>query len=207
MIDEQLEFRISQYADSTLSPDEVAQVEAVIASDAEARALLDEYRSLDASLKREMTLPTVNWDRLAGLLLDAVVAEDDRETAKTAPIKLSTWWVRPAAVAAAVLLAIGTIWMWPRHHGSNPATPREEIAINSSHPQPAPAPTALASIEVSGPAPEAAAGAPVIDIAIDATPLAKRINYGASETVVYRAPRVVIASDASYPQDVPTLPY
>ena len=53
MIDETLEFRISQYADGTLPAAEVADLEAILASDAEARALLDEYRKLDVVLKRE----------------------------------------------------------------------------------------------------------------------------------------------------------
>jgi anti-sigma factor RsiW len=207
VIDEQLEFQISQYADGTLPPAEAAALEAVLATSAEARALLEEYRTIDASLKRDLPLPAMNWDRLADHLSDAVAREDAREAARTARITLSTWWVRPAAVAAAVLLAIGTIWMWPRQRGNSvsPGQPKEEIAINSTHPLPAP--NVVAVVDISGPAAEPAAAAPVVDIAIDATPLAKRINFGASETVVYRAPRVVIASGAPTRQDVSALPY
>ena len=52
-------------------------------------------------------------------------------------------------------------------------------------------------------------GPKVMEISIDATPLAKRSNYGLSETIVYRPPRVVIASGQSDRQDTQpaSLPY
>jgi len=82
VIDERLEFQISQYADGTLPAGDVAALEAVLASNAEARALLAEYQSLDGSLKRELPLPAMNWDRLAAHLSGAVAAEDERQAAR-----------------------------------------------------------------------------------------------------------------------------
>ena len=52
MISEELEFQISQYADGSLSAEETAALEAVLASDSEAAALLADYRKLDATIQR-----------------------------------------------------------------------------------------------------------------------------------------------------------
>ena len=59
MIDEQLEFLIAQHADGSLPESERALVELRLKTDAEARALLDEYRTLDATLMASMPLPAV----------------------------------------------------------------------------------------------------------------------------------------------------
>jgi hypothetical protein len=62
-----LEFLIAQYADGSLSPHRVAEVEAILDRDAVARDLLAEYQSVDAALgsiaERQAT-PEVRWDRL-----------------------------------------------------------------------------------------------------------------------------------------------
>lgn len=73
MTPDQLEFSIAQYADGTLPPAERAALEAVLAGDADARALLAEYRALDAALKAgPAALPAdVRWDALAGQIGDA----------------------------------------------------------------------------------------------------------------------------------------
>ena len=75
---EQLEFQISQYADGTLPAEDVAALEAVLASDAEARALLEDFRKIETSIKRETALPAMDWDRLRKRISNAVAAEDDR---------------------------------------------------------------------------------------------------------------------------------
>ena len=108
---EQLEFRISQYVDGTLSPAEVAALEATLASDAEARAVLEDFRKVDETLKKtEIPLPAVNWDRLAEHISAAVAGEDRATTS----IPIRAWWVRRVAIAAAVLIAVGTVTLWPR---------------------------------------------------------------------------------------------
>lgn len=87
MTGEELEFSIAQYADGTLPAGERAALEAVLARDAGARALLAEYRALDAALADAAhadALPGVRWDALAERTsrivaerADAVVPEDD----------------------------------------------------------------------------------------------------------------------------------
>src|SRR5688572_11519124 len=144
MISEELEFRISQYADGTLAAEEVAALEALLASDEEARTLLASYRKLDATLKREMPLPAVNWDRLGEHLSDAV-AESERPVT----IKLFTWGrAARVAVAAMIVIAIGSVIF----RQSKPAAFEEVVIVN-----PTASSTALASavVEVTGPATEA----------------------------------------------------
>ncbi len=74
MIGEELEFRISRYIDGDLSPTEAAALQAEIAGNAAAQALVAEYRAL-AETTRSATaaLPDVNWDRLADRLSAATV--------------------------------------------------------------------------------------------------------------------------------------
>ena len=57
---EQIEFAISQYLDGTLNPLKRAGVEAHLEKDADARALLEEYRRLDGVLKGALPEPAVN---------------------------------------------------------------------------------------------------------------------------------------------------
>ena len=80
MTRDQLEFSISQYADGTLPAWERAALEAVLARDAAARALLAEYRALDAALKAAPDAPpAVAWDRLAERIGGAVAQVAARE--------------------------------------------------------------------------------------------------------------------------------
>src|SRR5829696_3029990 len=76
VIDEQLEFQIAQFADGTLPPAEAAALEQLLATDADARALLQDYRRIGAELKTAMPLPAIDWAKLADRLSDAVAAED-----------------------------------------------------------------------------------------------------------------------------------
>ncbi len=75
MIDETLEFQITQYLDGDLSPDAVAALDQRLADDPEARQLLDEYRKLNNVLAAAPPVPAVNWDRLAAGI-SASVDED-----------------------------------------------------------------------------------------------------------------------------------
>lgn len=105
MTRDELEISISQYLDGTLGEDERLAVEARLADDAEAQALLAEDRELTAAL-RSVPLPEVHWDRLAESISSAI---DDQLAERT---ERASWWLRlrmPAglAVAASALLAIG----------------------------------------------------------------------------------------------------
>jgi anti-sigma factor RsiW len=185
---EQLEFRISQYADGTLPAAEVAALEATLASDAQARALLEDFRKVDAALKTtELPLPTVNWDRLAEHISSAV-ADEDRATTS---VPIRAWWIRRVAMAAAVLIVVGSVIFWPKRAG-------HEVASN---------PPAVAIVQVSGP--EAPSAAPVAEITLAApAAIAPQENYRIAEDIIYRPPRVVIASGQADRQDTPSrLPY
>src|SRR5580698_3609882 len=74
MIREELEFRIARYADGDLTEAERLTVEAELADDAEARALLAEYQTLRTAIEEAAgpALPKVHWDRLEKLLSIAV---------------------------------------------------------------------------------------------------------------------------------------
>lgn len=75
MTSDELEFAIAQYTDGTLPAGERAALEARLAADADARALLDEYRAVDATLKGP-AVPEFQWDRLAEQISGAVAAAD-----------------------------------------------------------------------------------------------------------------------------------
>jgi anti-sigma-K factor RskA len=190
MISEELEFRIAQYADGSLPAAEVAELEAALAADAEARALLEEYRKLDTILKAEApALPNVRWDRLADHISKAVDDEDRATTTYT----ITSWWVRSAAVAAVVAIAFGVVALWPRGNGN--------IAQNDPNDHP----TAVALIEVGGP--ETSSKPAVEEISVEPSALAEAGNYRIAEDIVYRPSRVIIASDDQNRQDSSRLPY
>ena len=191
---EQLEFLISQYVDGTLSAAEVTALEQTLASDAEARAMLEDFRRLDASLKRETALPAINWDRLSERLSNAVAAEDDRASRV---YRIGAWWGR-VAVAAVVLIAVGSVVLF---HFHKPA--KLEVVSGPTPPQP----TGVVIAEISGPVVEAATQPAVAEITIAPSPLAQQLNYGVAETIVYQTPRVVIASSQFDRQDSPQFPY
>ncbi len=109
MVDEQLEFLISQYADGSLPESERALLELRLRDDAEGRALLAEYRALDGSLKAALTVPAINWERLADHLSEAVAAEQEARAA-TVLGRIGTWG--KLAVAACVVLAVGGVALW-----------------------------------------------------------------------------------------------
>src|SRR5687768_684391 len=98
---DQLEYAVSQYIDGTLPPLESAALEERFAVDAEARAILEEYRALDRALKTSLPEPAVVWDRLAAHLSDAVA----REAAPVKHYSLRTI-KRAALVALAACVAI-----------------------------------------------------------------------------------------------------
>ena len=198
MIDEQLEFRIAQYADGTLPADDVAALEHVLANDADARAMLDEYRRLDATLKRHDPLPAIDWDQLADRLFDAV-AEEDRATTTIA------WPLRhlgKIALAASVAIVAAVVAVTQLKSNQ----PVEKIAINPGGTTPN-TNVAVAIVEVTGPSIPAASQPAFADIKISPSPWARQTNFGVAEQVVYRPPRVLIASGQVDRQDTGRLPF
>ena len=121
MTRDELEFQISQYLDGTLALAERDALEDRLGNDADARALLAEYRDVDAALKASASvLPDVRWDRLADYLSHAVAAaEIDEQQQPAAPARsrsarsyrLADWLRAPlaplAAIAASLLIVAG----------------------------------------------------------------------------------------------------
>jgi anti-sigma-K factor RskA len=191
---EQLEFSISQYADGTLPAAETAALETTLANDADARALLEEFRKLDAIVKTtEIPLPAVDWDRFADHLSRAVAEEDRATTSIPIRPRGGAWWVKRVAIAAVVVLAAGVALLWPRHGGHS------EIA-KVSGPQVPTAP-AVAIVQVGGP--EIASGAPNVQVSLvePAAAVQQQANYRIAEDIIYRPPHVVIASGLGDRQD------
>ncbi len=171
MTSDELEYSISQYLDGNLPPLQRAALEEQLATDAEARALLDEYRQLDAALKKAMPVPPIAWDRLADQLSKALAAEE-------APIRHysigSMGWAGRLAVAASLLLAIG-------------------IAVQLSH-RPTQLPRSAPVMLVSGPAIEQSSGPVLAQISIGPSPAVTH-DWRAAEEVVSR-PTVVLIDRA-----------
>ena len=199
MFDEQLEFQIAQYADGTLPAGERAALERVLADNADARALLDEYRRLDATLKREMPAPAMDWDKLAAHLSDAVAAEDRATTTIAWPLRHAG----KLAAAAAVIIVIGTAALWLLR----PSTPGENNFVDIIPPSPPTPNMAVAIVEISGPAAPAASQPALAQIEIGPSQWARETNFGVADPLVYRPPRVMIASGHIDRQDTGRLPF
>jgi anti-sigma factor RsiW len=184
-----LEFHISQYVDGTLSPGEVAALESTLANDPAARAILEDFRKVDATLKTtEIPLPPINWNRLAEHI-SAAVAEEDRATTS---IPIRGWWVRRVSVAAAVLIAAGLVIFWPKRAG------QQQVVLT---------PPTITVVQINGP--ETSVNAPVVEVNMPAPAgNIQPANYRIAEDIIYHPPRVVIASGEADGQDTASrLPY
>ncbi len=109
MNDEQLQFTLSQYVDGTLSPLAVVALEAHLANDADSRALLAEYRALDAVVAAAIEPPpVVDYAKLCARIAQAL---DEAPVPESSTVKLSWWgWPTKMALAAGVLL-FGFLWL------------------------------------------------------------------------------------------------
>jgi anti-sigma factor RsiW len=173
MTRDELEYAISQCLDGNLPPLERATLDDRLASDAEARAILDEYRRLDVSLKN-MPMPTLAWDRVAEQIQQAVAQEE-------LPIRHYSLrpmrWIGGLAIAASILFAIS-------------------LALHFA--QPAQKPAGVATI--TGPAAEVAAGPVVAQIGIGPSPTVAA-NWQASDEIISRPTVVLIDQARSSAQD------
>src|SRR3954470_15957884 len=97
-----LEFLISQYVDGTLRGGQLEALDSRLKLDPAARAVLAEYRALDAQLKA-LPRPDVRWDAFAEQISAAVAdAEAPAQSYRLADYRWGNRWV---AVAAAVVIA------------------------------------------------------------------------------------------------------
>lgn len=133
MIDDNLQFAISQYADGTLEPAERAAVEQLLAHDGEARQTLDEYRRLNTLMAASAgPLPDVDWNSLTETIsraIDRSGAVPGIAAAQEAAATVSSYrlgWLRRQAVwamAASVVLTTGIAWMLLRPGGNAAQAP------------------------------------------------------------------------------------
>lgn len=110
MLDEKLEFEISQYLDGTLSADERNAVEAHLASDLDARAMLAQFRRVDEALRATPpAIPNLEWERVADLIANNIDREEREGLLMPAARTPSRWRdnVRHLALAAALAIASG----------------------------------------------------------------------------------------------------
>jgi anti-sigma factor RsiW len=190
MIDEQLEFAISQYADGTLPSSQREALEAHLAADPALVALVEEYRQLGGKLAVASPLPSINWDRLASHLSDSVAQRE----LYGEPVRVySMPWVRRAAslaVAACVAIVIG---IGLEHRDKSPV-----------------AKVGHSEIAVAGPMADVPAGAVIEQISVGPSAAVamddSTFRYGESG-VVSQPSRVVIASSDAPVQDTPATPY
>jgi anti-sigma factor RsiW len=130
MIQNDLEFRISQYLDGTLPARETRELEQRLTTDLAARALLEEYRQVDALLKSVPPVPAVDYDQLSARISDAVAAVD----AEPEVLYSFKWVKRVVGVAVAACVTVGFgVWMHGSMGGANRAVvqvelPRAEMA-------------------------------------------------------------------------------
>ncbi len=181
MLQEDLEFRISQYIDGTLDEPQRRALEAEIVRNPEAAVLLEQFRQIDQALQTSLPLPDINYDALAARISDAIAAEDQPH------VLFSFKWVRHAVsvAAAACILLVGGLWI----HNSG----LFDASDNGD-----------AFVHVTGPQSEAAFAAPVQVIHIGPSPWTDRTP--ATEALVARPSKLVIASASAEPYDN-ALPY
>ena len=193
MTRDELEFAISQYLDGNLAAADEAALESRLSTDAEARALLAEYRSLDRAL-RASPVPDIDFAALSDRIRTAVAAQD--EPAQSYRLH----WVRTAAalaLAAAVVIAVSVgirrLQAPPVPTGPIVKAPTQEpkqivVIDTTARTAPSTAPVAIVSV-----GPSTAAG--------DRTALARY-----HEDLISRPSQVIIARTGSPSSDGALLP-
>ncbi|CAN5606027.1 hypothetical protein BH10PLA1_BH10PLA1_11810 [soil metagenome] len=187
MIDEQFEFRLSQYLDGMLPVDEAAAFFEELAKNPAAMATLDEYRKLDLMLKAQPS-EAINWDGLAEDI-SAQIDEDSRLR-----LRAASWFRQPMriAMAASVLIAVGVAG-WITLHRSNATGPAAPVAV----------------ARITGPVAEVADAAAVTEIQIGpgaptTAEQAMSLHYA---ELTPRPARIVIASGVAARQDERLMPF
>lgn len=162
---EELEYTISQYLDGTLPPAQRLALEQRLSADAEARALLAEYRRLDAALKSASSLPQIAWEQLSQRISRTIAAEEMPLRHYVLP---SIGWTGRLAVAAALLFAVGIV----------------VHLVNRPHRD-------AGTVVVAGPQPQRSAGQVVSEVRIGPSPGAAS-DWPAGQEVVTKPTIVLI---------------
>src|SRR5258705_9925574 len=80
MMQEQVEFLISQYIDGTISGEDELVLSGLLETSEEARKALEEYRKLDEVMKNSMPIPEMRWEKVGEVISSAVgVSEEDEQ--------------------------------------------------------------------------------------------------------------------------------
>lgn len=157
MTRDELEYSISQYLDGTLAPGEESALEARLSTDADARTLLAEYRSLDRVL-RAAPMPSLDFKAMGDRIHEAVAAAE----IEPAPSYRLPWvrTVAGLALAACVVIAAGV----GIRRLQSPTTPGDNRVARISEPRPAREPKQIVVIDSTRRT--APATAPVMEIAV-----------------------------------------
>jgi hypothetical protein len=204
---EEIEFRISQYVDGTLSREERASVETVLASDAEARQVLAEFRRIDQHLSREIALPNVKWEQLASHI-SAAVDEATEEPAVIGRIAPSTegsaWtWRSRLAIAASIVIVLGSVLMFydhglnqRSHHGT------DAVVLPNNSGRPGETIASASSSLVVGPQAEPATGPAMQQITVGPSPAlaAQGDSWRYAEGVVVTRPSTAVIAGEMKPE-------
>jgi anti-sigma factor RsiW len=199
MTRDELEFQISQYLDGTLGGAEESALEARLAADADARALLDEYRRLDVVLKAA-PVPAVDWDALSGQICGAV-AEQEQEPAQTYRIGAYRT-MTGLALAACLLIGLG---FGIRLLQRSPMNQTGGVAAV----KPSKAPVEIVVVDATpAPAAPAASAEPIVGIAVGpSTSLQDRPGFaGFHDDIISRPSQVFIARGGEPVHDATFLP-
>lgn len=176
MVDEKLQFAISQYIDGTLPTDQLAQLEERLKVDAEARKLFEEFRRLNDLMNVAMPVPEMDWEQLTHKISAAVdrsIETPDTIVLPREPAKV--WWAtwQPVALAASLLICVGVAWVTLRSgtvQVSQPlaSTPKPVVIPEQATPEVVqPKPAAIAQVEVYATA--APQGEAQVDVQISGT--------------------------------------
>lgn len=202
MLNEQLEFSISQYVDGNLSTEEQAALETALSSNGEARELLGQYRRLASMLRTTpVAIPNLDWNEVSDRISSAI-EHDEREGLYLPAAQTSLRWrvrarVMAAAAAVVIVSGVAALLFQQKPHGTNTAStpvsnvPAVQVAVVSG-PQPDKLPAARTIVSDIGPA-----------TSVDGTDA--RL---ADSSIVNRSSRVVwIASGDNTVQDREPMPY
>jgi anti-sigma factor RsiW len=190
MTRDELEFSISQYLDGTLGDAERDALDERLATDAEARAILGEYESLQRMLVAE-PLPQMDWEALSNRISTAV----SREELPAQSYKIGQWF-SPArlAIAASALIAAGIGFSVLREQpASGPVIAAQPISIVATTPVSEPVQVSSEPVRVAiGPSPTLQ-NEPII------------LRY--ADAVVQRSSKALIVSAAPAGQDTSLTPF
>ena len=198
MTRDELEFAIIQYLDGTLAEADEAALESRLATDADARALLAQYRGLDRAL-RAQPLPDIDFDALSDRIRAAVAAQD--EPAQSYRLH----WVRTAAalaLAACVVIAVGVGIR--RLHA--PPAPGPQVVVNPNRPTPAAEPTHIVVVDIAPRHVPSTAPVAIVSVGPSAAPEDRSALARYDEDLISRPSQVIIARSGAPSSDAALLP-